>query len=314
MTKVARAVPPAPFVAMLAVVSSACTAILGVSDVRFTDAGDATGQDASVVDGSNDETATSDGTGEAQNAGDAPSAGDARDAGNAGDAGEAGNAGDAGGHDADAGGGVTLLAYALNDDNSTSLSTQPIDTRGATLLVIAECTFTSGTPKLPTDSQSNTWQSLTAYGSPSAGGEGAIFYSFGPKTSASHVFVDPDSDYNAMAVLAFSGTLTGANVFDSSNGNSTTTGPNIMPGNIVPTQVGELVVSFACSGDTQAATGVISGGFSLVEFLSGNANGSNSEDLGAAYLVTTSLATVSPTWTFTGDSKINSTIASFKVP
>lgn len=314
MAKVARTSPPAALVAMLAALSSACTGILGVSDLRFTDAGDEGGQDADMADRGNDGEATSDGTRDAPTEGDARSVVDGSDAESAGDAADAGDAGDAQGTDGEAGGGVTLLAHALNDDNSSSLSTPAIDTRGATLLVIAECTFASGTPKTPTDSQSNTWQSLAAYGMPSVGGEGAIFYSVAPQTSASHVFVDPASDYNAMAVLAFSGTLTGSNVLDSSNGNYEKSGANVMPGNIVPTQVGELVVSFACSGDTHASTAAINGGFTLVQFLSGNANGSNSEDLGAAYLVTPSLATVNPTWTLAGDTNINSTIASFKIP
>jgi hypothetical protein len=72
-------------------------------------------------------------------------------------------------------------------------------------------------------------------------------------------------------------------------------------------------VSFSCSGDTKATSAMIDSGFTLVQFLSGNANGSNSEDLGAAYAVATSLAPVTPTWTFPMDSKINSTMVTFKV-
>lgn len=296
---------------MVAVVSSACTSILGVSDLRFADAG---GDDAGGIDGSSDAPAREGGPE------DSPSAGEAGDAAEAGESGEAGEAGEAGGMEAgeageggEAGGPATLLAHVLNDGHGNGLSTSPIDTTGATLLVLAECTFTSGTPQGPSDSAGNTWQALTAYGSSSGGGEIRVFYSYGPKTSASHVFNDPDDDYNAMAVLAFSGTLAGASVFDSATGNYETTGTTVQPGSLTPTQPGELVVSFACSGDTKATTATIGSGFTLVQFLSGNANGSNSEDLGAAFTIVTSLAPVNPTWNFPGDMNINSAMVTFKV-
>jgi hypothetical protein len=293
---------------MVAVASSACTTILGVSDLHFADAGR---DDAGGFDGSSDAPTLEGAAQDSPNAGEAGEAGEMGDAGDAGEAGQAAEAGDAG--DAgDAGAPVTLLTHVLNDGNGSGLATPPIDTSGATLLVLAECTFSSGTPKLPGDSAGNTWQALNAYGSPSAGGEVRVFYSYGPKTSASHVFTDPDSDYNAMAVLAFSGTLTGPNVFDSATGTYETSGATVQPGNLTPTQLGELVVSFACSGDTHATSATIDSGFTLVQFLSGNANGSNSEDLGAAYEVATSLASVNPTWTFSGDTNINSAMATFK--
>jgi hypothetical protein len=301
--------------AMVAVASSACSSILGVSDLHFADAGSA---DTSSIDGSDDGPSPEGAGQDSPNPGEAGEAGgeagDAANTGDAGDAGgtmEAGEAGEAGG--GEAGGPATLLVHALNDDNGSGLAVGPINTTGATLLVLAECTFTSGIPMPPGDSAGNAWQALSAYGSASGGGEIRLFYSYGPTTSAMHVFTDPDNDYNAMAVLAFSGTLTGPSVFDSQTGNYETTGATVQPGSLTPTQLGELLVSFSCSGDTKATSAMIDSGFTLVQFLSGNANGTNSEDLGAAYTLATSLAPVTPTWTFPMDTKINSTMVTFKV-
>jgi len=288
--------------AVVAVASSACTSILGVKDVHFADAGTS---DTGSFDGSSDEPAPE---GAAQ---DSPHAGEAGEAGGmeAGESGGGMEAGEAG----EAGGPATLLTHVLTNGHGNGLATAPIDTTGATLLVLAECTYSSGTPMPPSDSASNTWQALNSYGSSSGGGEIRVFYSYGPKTSGSHVFNDPDNDYNAMAVLAFGGTLTGASVFDSATGNYETAGPTVQPGILTPTQSGELVVSFTCSGDTQATSATINGGFSLVQYLSGIALGNGAEDQAAAYTVVTSLASVNPTWNMSGDMKINSAMVTFKV-
>ncbi len=198
-------------------------------------------------------------------------------------------------------------------DYTAGLSTSPIDTRGATLIVLAECTFSAGIPAPPTDSENNTWQTgLQAYGDTGAAGMIKMFYSYAPVTSANHVFTDVDDDYNSMAVLAFSGTATTASVYDAATGSFETSGATVKPGSLVPTQLGELIVSFACSGDTLAPSGSVSGGVTLLQYLSGLLAGADDEDMGSAYGLASTLTAVDPTWTLPGDVNINSVIGLFK--
>jgi hypothetical protein len=209
-------------------------------------------------------------------------------------------------------GAIRLLGSTITDHNGSADTTPAFDTTGATLIVIGECRFSGVPPPPPTDSKGNTWHALV----PSVKGPNntsvQMFYAFAPATSASHTFTDPDTSYSAIAVLAFSGTRTDLNVYDQSTtaASSSQTG---QPGSLTPTQVGELAVTFACSGQTAAPSGSINDGFDLVQYVYGNTNGSNAEDEGAAYYITPSVDPINPTWSLPGDTQgVTSAIATFR--
>ena len=203
-----------------------------------------------------------------------------------------------------------LVASTVSDNSSGALTTSPINTTGATLLVAAECGWCEP-PGTLSDSNNNTWHPLTEYGDSGVCTSIQMFYSYAPTTSTNHTFTNAGTGYNSLAVMAFSGTLSTSSVYDASTGGKSTS-PSFQPGNIAPSQLGELVTSFACSGSTDATTGSVSSPFTLANYLYGNANGSNAEDTGSAYWISTSEAQVNPSWTFSGDSDNVAAIATFK--
>lgn len=239
-----------------------------------------------------------------------PAAG-ARDATAAGDARGDGAAGDAPDAPPDAPQTPILVAHTIRNALGSNLATLPIDTTGATLLVAAECAWSTGTPSAPVDSAGNAWQAVPPHGAPTQPGVIRLFYVVAPATSASHVFVDPGSDYQAIAVAAYAGTDTSPTAFDAATG---AVGANpVAAGSVSPAQPGELVVTFGCSGDSVATSIAIDSSFALVDSLL-NGSGGAPEDLASAALVSTTTAPLDPQWSFPGDAKIATTIAAFKSP
>ena len=213
--------------------------------------------------------------------------------------------------DGDSAGGtsIKLVAHTLrNGMVPAGLTTAPIDTTGASLFALVECTYNGGTPAPPTDSAGNTWVTgLPAYGAAMNPSVVKMFYTLGPVTSAAHTFTVPGSDFLAIAVLAFGGVA----AFDGAVGIS-----GVMPsrpGPLIPTQTGELAVTFACSGQSTATMIAIDSGFTLVDSIANN-NTSAPEDLASAYLVSADTNPVDPAWTFTGDTKLGSVLANFTHP
>ncbi len=207
---------------------------------------------------------------------------------------------------------IRLLAHTMINGTSNGLTTTAIDTTGASLIVVAECTWSTGTPTVPLDSENNVWEAgLGAYGSDSDPAIVKMFYAYGPATSTSHTFSDVGNDDLSVAVTAFSGTVDTPNVLDRAAG-STGTMP-LQPGSVAPSEVGELLVTAACSGQSVATVIAIDDGFDLLDNVLNHA-ADGPEDMGAAYSVTTSLAPSAPSWTFTGDTNVAGAISSFAHP
>jgi hypothetical protein len=214
--------------------------------------------------------------------------------------------GDGGGMVADTAPTFELIAHTIKNGNTANLVSDPIDTTGASLIVVAECDYDTGVPILPMDSQHNTtWVGLGRYGGDMMPSNIRIAYVIAPSTSTSHTFTNPGSDYLTIAVLAFSGTTT----FDGSTGGSGAT--PLAAGSFSPAQIGELVVAFACSGDSLATAISIDGGFTLIDSIA-NDFATAPEDVASAYRVATTA--VDPTWTFTGDMTVAASIAGFLHP
>ena len=214
--------------------------------------------------------------------------------------------------EADGGTAVQLVAHAIANTHGNGLTLSPIDTTGASLIVIGECTWSTGTPTVPNDSANNNWQSgLGTYGSNTSPANIKLFYTDAPITSSVHTFTDTGDDFLAMAVLAFAGTLDTPNVLDSATGGS---GANpFRPGSVTPSQLGQLVVTVACSGESVAATITIDPSFDLVGAVL-NHDAGGPEDIGAAFTLATSTSAIDPTWTFAGDSEVAAAIAAFSHP
>lgn len=200
-----------------------------------------------------------------------------------------------------------LVANTIKGGTDSSVTTDAIDTTGASLIVVSIARDTNSNQLNFSDSKSNTWN-LFAYavqGSTSS----LLYWTRATSVGSGHTFSNTGAfNFSTLAVAAFSGNAPFI-ITDqkSSAGASSTT---ILPGSITPTQDNELVVtSLAFSG---AGTPVsINGGFTEtneIDFNSGIYYGN-----ALAYLIQTSAAAANPTWTRTNSSPLASTIASFKL-
>jgi len=193
---------------------------------------------------------------------------------------------------------------------ASGLTTSPIDTTGASLIVLAECTWSTGTPTVPTDSENNTWQAgLGSYGADSNPSNIKMFYAYAPATNAAHTFTDVGNDFLSIGVLAFGGTGTAVTTPDDPTGATGATPLTFGP--LQPGTANELVVTFACSGNSIATTTSVDAGFTRVDMIL-NGNGGAPEDMASAYEVAATTVGISPTWTFTGDMKVCVAGAAFR--
>ena len=198
-------------------------------------------------------------------------------------------------------GAPTLLAHTMVNVEASGLTTSPIDTTGASLIVLAECTWSTGTPTIPTDSEGNTWQALGSYGANGDPSNIRMFYAFAPMTNAAHTFHDVGNDFLSIGVLAFAGTGTTVTTPDDATGSTGATPLTFGP--LQPGTAGELVATFACSGNSVATATSIDLGFTHIDMIL-NGNSGAPEDMASAYEVTASTTAIVPTWTFTGDAKV----------
>lgn len=112
------------------------------------------------------------------------------------------------------------------------------------------------------------------------------------------------------AVYAFSGTLTSASVFDSSNqssNNGTGTPTTFQPGSVTPTLFDLVVCGFGNNGTTN--TGTINDSFTGVLL---QTSGASFEIVGGAYLLNAANSPLNPTWTSNTTATTACVIACFK--
>jgi hypothetical protein len=179
---------------------------------------------------------------------------------------------------------ITLLGHAFNNAGSAVNTTSPINTTGATLIVIAT-TMAYLTPHNPTDSAGNTYTPIAGTG---------LYYCLNPATSANHTFSIADDQWasgyrSSISVQAFSGNFT---ALDRATGQS---GWSTAP--LTPSQSGELfVTSFGAFAPTWTPGTMTASGFTITDL--GPASGTNN-DGGMAYYIGTSTSPVSTTWSAT---------------
>lgn len=198
------------------------------------------------------------------------------------------------------------IAFVNSCSGAGSLSgvtSSAMDTTGANLIVVSVATYSSLGANL-TDSQSNTWTSLTT-ASPNRA-KSRLFYCINPTTSSSHTFTFSQSGtYPSISAVAFSGVA----AYESEN-TSTQTGlsTTIQTGSVTPSKDGSLVFAGACT-DGGIYTAVDSG-FTLetsVSHVSAQHMGSAS-----AYLIQTTAAAVNPQFTNSVSDYLSASIAVFK--
>ncbi len=200
---------------------------------------------------------------------------------------------------------LLLVAHAIANTDGNGLTTPPIDTTGATLLVLAECTWSTGTPTPPIDSFANSWQTgLASYGSNQQPSNIKLFYAPAPVTGPDHTFTDVGSDFLSIAVVAFAG----PRELDAASGGSGATPLGVT---VATSAAGELISSFACSGNSVATAVTIDNDFIEVdEVLDHVASGP--EDMSSAYLAAAPTPAVVADWAFTGDAEVSAAIAAFR--
>lgn len=196
------------------------------------------------------------------------------------------------------------MAYSLVTSTSKTgaVTTDAINTAGANLIVVA---VASDNGTAPTDNKSNTY---TLCNDRVQGfSELAIFYCAAPTVGAGHTFTQTQT-YGAIFVLAFSGaSATPLDALDVDNG--TAAGASLSPGSGTPSQANEVVVTAINIGGANLSI-TVDGGFTALTIpgVSGVNYGG-----GIAYLIQTSAAAASPTWSWTGVNEAAAAMNAFKV-
>jgi hypothetical protein len=174
-------------------------------------------------------------------------------------------------------------------------TTSAINTTGSSCILLY-VDATSYTTISVSDSQGNTW-SYSAVTS-NSGGSMAYFWVANPSTNASHTFTIGGVTGARAAVLAMSGT----------NGCTQDSFPGFRTAlqtfSLTPT-VPDMIIA-SVGGETETTTSAsINSGFTISDY-AGDTSGT--VDAGLAYLSTSSLSAVQPTWTLTGESSFGSGI------
>jgi hypothetical protein len=204
----------------------------------------------------------------------------------------------------------TLIAYTCKDGTAASVTSDAIDTTGATLLVISASYYTSGADVLWSDSKTNTW---TSAGTPVSSGnvKVAIRYADNPTVGSGHTFKltgDGGSIYSSICVSAWSGMavtdVLEAGTYSTASASSAT---QVQAGAITPSNT-SLVIAVTGTTLTSGATASIDSGFTIASQVDGPTTFGQAH----AYLVQAVGASVNPQWTWSSAGNITGTIVAFQ--
>lgn len=202
----------------------------------------------------------------------------------------------------------SLIAHALAVGGVyKDAVTDPADTTGADLIVMAVGQYAGATLVTPFDSREN----IAIQGPSVHSGESMVtlWYMPAPTVGPDHAFTAPATTdgYQSIAVAAFSGPASA--LFDQES-TGATSAELIQTGSITPTVSNELIVSGWSAGDGNSGTLLIDGNFSITDNV--NFTVGVTEGVGLAYLIQDVAAEVDPTWSWTGTAAASTVIASFK--
>lgn len=196
---------------------------------------------------------------------------------------------------------ITLLSHAFVQSVLGTAVTSAIDTSGGTLLITGKAWYAGDVDPTLSDSKSNTWTPLTAYGT--------LAGTCRTKAKISHVLPTPivgtghtfsfGGAGTAMNGSCLAAAFSGISAFDRENGFAdTAVHSTIQPGSITPSVNGCLILALLSWDDNNGSPTIsIDSGFTIID----NAPWSNTGFQGGtlAYLVQSVAAPVNPTWTRT---------------
>jgi hypothetical protein len=201
----------------------------------------------------------------------------------------------------------TLVASAGTAGAAHGATTEQVNTTGATLLVASVPYYVGGSPRVVTDTYSNTWVPLTPKDSPDPGLR--LYYVPSPVVGPGHDFtVSGANTYSGLVVGAFSG----GTEFGAENGtdNSDATATSLQPGAVTAAN-SVVVVALVTHTNTDFATAAaITDGFTILRRF--NSAGTNYAH-GLAYKIVPS-GSVNPQWSWTTAYYCASVVAVFNAP
>lgn len=198
-----------------------------------------------------------------------------------------------------------VASTAKASGNTQNVTTDPINTTGANLIVISVAWYSTEDYSV-SDSEGNSYTPLTTRTGGSQ--KNKLFWCVNPNVGSSHTFTATTpggSGYPVIGVVAVSGAH--SSPFDQQNGNGATSGTSLQPGSITPSENGCLVVTGLDCGVGVSIS--INGGFTAdtIGYVGAvNIGG------GIARLIQTTAAAVNPTWSWTDTAESAASIASFK--
>jgi hypothetical protein len=156
-------------------------------------------------------------------------------------------------------GAIGLIAHTAAGAVSAGspVTTEPINTMGANLIVVGATTYSQDTSNIVlTDAHSNAWTKLNNYVDGSDRGNTTIFYCVNPIVSVGHTFTAAGgpSGSVSMVVSAWSG-VAAPSPFDVQGGGSGDFVTSLATNSVTPSQADSLVIS-VISGQPQASAPV----------------------------------------------------------
>jgi hypothetical protein len=183
---------------------------------------------------------------------------------------------------------MALIASAVKaSSNSTSVTTDPIDTTGADLIVISACQY-GAYPAALVDSLGNTWTGITQSGALGFGGGISNYYCLNPTTGAAHTFGNSGDNKPALAVSAWSGGV----IKQTQAGSGAIVGNSRSTASITPIAVGELIITSA--GFENTGTVTVDAAFTVIGQVPKSAT---SAGIAHAYALAPSTSAIAATWT-----------------
>lgn len=203
---------------------------------------------------------------------------------------------------------LQMLSAVSTNSSSVDTTANPVDTTGATAIIIQSSTYTSAVT--PTDSMGNTYSPLIDYFG--SGYHSRLYICENPLTSTTHTFASPStaSTYPGIAIIVVSGSFTIATAVDQANGSIPASATSVSPGSISPSQNDETIIC-GLLNDNDGGNSISSVvGLDAYTFTTGNSNGGIA--CGIGYKIQTAWAAINPTWNVTAAKYLSSTIVSLK--
>lgn len=187
---------------------------------------------------------------------------------------------------------------------SASTTTSPVDTTGATLIIVGTNSFSTPSGATVTDNMSNTYTPLTLHqGSQNIS---QLWYCINPTVGAGHtVTYNCGVGGGALDVSLSAFKNTGA--FVGENGATDNSGTGVIAsGNVTPAEAGDLVfTSYSLSGNTTTTPNLASNGFTIL------GNAASFRSLAVAFRTAPSTSAIGTTWS--GSTvNVSAAIACFK--